>query len=268
VNIFKFIKNKISGFSLMETMIASAILMIMALAFSTMMSDFSKQQRSVAVSGEANELFNLIGVALQNQLMCSSSFVGQPIDVTNSGYQALVHVTQAGTGSTVASPIPGTVIAAPGLVSGNLKVVGASFTITGTISPSDYLAEVAITIQKKIGGSSGPVGGSLTLRKFPVTLNVDTVAKIVKNCQVGSGASGAATVPVYRISAKGCGGDPVEGPLTTAPNCVTPAEKCGVVCGKFGCSSGFSGALNCTGTCVKGLSPQTCANTYFGKIAP
>ena len=252
----------------METMIASAILMIMALAFSTMMSDFSKQQKSVAVSGEANELFNLIGVALQNQLMCSSSFVNQPIDVTNLGYQALVHITQAGSGSTVASPIPGTVIAAPGMVTGNLTVVGASFTVTGTISPTDYLAEVTILINKKIGGSASPVGGGLTQRKFPVTLNVDTVAKIVKNCQLGSGGGGAATVSVYRVSAKGCGGDPVSGPLTTSTNCVTPTCTFGVVCGKFGCSSGWPGAVNCAGTCTKGLSPQTCANTYFGKIAP
>lgn len=263
VNIFKFIKNKISGFSLMETMIASAILMIMALAFSTMMSDFSKQQRSVAVAGEANELFNKIGVALQNPLLCSASFVGQSINTAISSEQNLTHITFAASGSTLTTPIAGNVIAQVGLKDGNVKVTNLTFKITSALSASEYFADVIVSVDKSIGGSASPVGGSKSVRTFPVSLNVDTATNTVKNCIVNGGGGGG-SLTFYRITAKGCGGHPTNGPISNSANCATIMcyYSSPQTCGKFGCTGGTSsGYYDCAGTTCVTKGP--CTGWYY-----
>lgn len=135
-----------------------------------MMSDFSKQQRSVAVAGEANELFNKIGVALQNPLLCSASFVGQSINTAISSEQNLTHITFAASGSTLTTPIAGNVIAQVGLKDGNVKVTNLTFKITSALSASEYFADVIVSVDKSIGGSASPVGGSKSVRTFPVSL--------------------------------------------------------------------------------------------------
>jgi len=255
MKLFSFMKNKIRGFSLMETMIASAILMIMALAFSTMMSDFSKQQRSVAVAGEANELFNKIGVALQNPLLCSASFVGQSINTAISSEQNLTHITFAASGSTLTTPIAGNVIAQVGLKDGNVKVTNLTFKITSALSASEYFADVIVSVEKSIGGSASPVGGSKSVRTFPVSLNVDTATNTVKNCIVNGGGGGG-SLTFYRITAKGCGGHPTNGPISNSATCSTIVcyYSSPLSCGKHGCTGGErSGYYNCDGTtCVVG----------------
>ena len=242
----------------METMIASSILMIMALAFSTMMTDYSKQQKSVAVSGEANELFNKIAVALQNPLLCSSSFVGQSINTASTTEQALAHITFAASGSTLTAPIAGDVIAQPDMKVGNVKVTGVSFTITSALSATDFFADVAVTVEKSIGGSAVPVGGAMSVRKFPVSLSVDTVTNKVKNCVVNGGGGGS-SMTFYRITAKGCGGNATNGPISNSDSCATIMcyYSSPQTCGKFGCTGGTSsGYYDCAGTTCVTTGPK------------
>jgi prepilin-type N-terminal cleavage/methylation domain-containing protein len=178
-----------NGFSLLEVMVGMAVAAVLTYVISQMLVNSGKQATAIQSKGDFNSFTNQLQGTLNNTATCLAAI--------NPSKKLEFTLSPAGTfvAPSTNNPLPinttlsvggvnyGTAAGAVNTFGGNsptskkaLKITQlqiTSFTSAGTTNPAQYVASLALTVDRSIGDGATATGGNTLTKNFNLILTLD-----------------------------------------------------------------------------------------------
>ena len=171
----KRISNKSAGFSLVEALVVTGLVSVLALGLSQLMSGSSISSKNVQESVDFSNLNAAILTVTANVNACNAAFAGMSLDPTGAFPQPIPDIKVG------ALDIAKVSASTNGLQITKLQFQkGSTLSVSGTVE--EYLADIHLETKKNIFGTKS---AQLLSRDFIVALEIDTTTKKIIQCGGG-----------------------------------------------------------------------------------
>ena len=210
-----------NGFSLVEVLIALAIMGAGSVAFMSMYKNQLKSQKGIDLKNQSQSIASLFRMSMNTQNGCQKAFnvgaVPSGSTVVPPVFTGLPTLSSVATNADIeiTSVDINNKIYAKDTIDGNLKVKGIFLEFSKPVSANQYIATLRLELTK-LDGAMATYGAAVITERFPISISVapplsDGSSKL-QDCFMASNQD-------YKLTCDGLGGRWLEGPYMPISRC-------------------------------------------------